>query len=77
MHGLLSLTLRPSYIQRIAVLKAVRYLSNTTTPLRCKIEIGKEAKSSVEKAARRQGDPFSGPQNEPTLKFVFSKNLLV
>lgn len=69
MYGLLSLTLRPSRIQRIAVLKAVRYLSNSTTPLRCKIEIGKEAKSLVEKAARREADPFCGQQNEPTWNF--------
>ncbi|VDM92954.1 unnamed protein product [Onchocerca ochengi] len=68
MHGLLSLTVRPIHIQRISALKAIRYFSKTTQPLRCKVEVGKEAKSLVEKAARKL-DPFSAVQNEPTANF--------
>lgn len=75
MHGLLSLTVRPIHIQRISALKAIRYFSKTTQPLRCKVEVGKEAKSLVEKAARKL-DPFSAVQNEPTAKFVAFKEFI-
>lgn len=68
MHGLLSVSIRQLHIQRIITLKAIRYFSRTTAPLRCKIEIGKEAKSLVEKAARKM-DPFSAEQNEPITNF--------
>uniref|UniRef100_A0A0R3RKR4 Uncharacterized protein n=1 Tax=Elaeophora elaphi TaxID=1147741 RepID=A0A0R3RKR4_9BILA len=65
MHGLLSLSVRSVQIQRITTLKVIRYFSKTTTPLLCKVEVSKEAKSLVEKAAKKM-DPFSAVQNEPT-----------
>ncbi|CAG9529931.1 unnamed protein product [Cercopithifilaria johnstoni] len=68
MHGLLSLSVRPTHIKGITTLKAIRCFYKTTIPLRCKVEVGKEAKSLVEKAARKM-DPFSGGQNEPTMNF--------
>ncbi|EFO21551.1 hypothetical protein LOAG_06936 [Loa loa] len=68
MHRLLSLSVRPIHIQRITTLNVIRHFSRTTTPLRCKVEIGKEAKSLVEKRARKS-DPFSSDHNEPTMNF--------
>uniref|UniRef100_A0A915PIS9 Uncharacterized protein n=1 Tax=Setaria digitata TaxID=48799 RepID=A0A915PIS9_9BILA len=68
MHGLLSLSVRPVHVQRVLTLKAVRYFSKTAGPIRCKVEVGKEAKSLVEKAARKS-DPFSAEQNEPFTNF--------
>lgn len=72
MHGLLSLGVRPVHIERITTLKAIRYFSKTTATLRCQVKVDKDAKSLIEKTARKT-DPFSAVQNEPITKFVVQK----